>query len=111
MIQQVKAHFSDFISRIIITTSNDIQEYRVTVNGDPLTVTIELKIKNEINRHSIETQIKKMITDLLERNNVEVNSIAFRPYTPQAKYEKKRRIFFSPTTLSGSKGEVGKNSF
>ena len=99
---KLKYIFPDFISRIIITASNDIQEYRVTVNGDLLTIAIELKIKNEINRHSIETQIKKMITDLLERNDVEVNSITFCPYTPQAKHEKKRRIFFSSNHISNT---------
>lgn len=103
---ELKYIFPDFISRIIITSSDDIQEYRVIVDGNLLAITIELKIADENNRSTIETNIKKKLNDLLDRNNIEITSIVFCSYIPHAKHEKKRRILFS----SGHTSNISDNN-
>lgn len=83
--------FPDFISRAIIISSNDIQEYKV-IQWSSEAIEVELLIKQDTDAASLEQQVQSKLTTLFQRLGCIVPEITFSDYKPVKKGSKLRRI-------------------
>lgn len=89
--KEVTTLFPDFIRRWIMTSSDDIEEYRIIQHSHDM-LEIQLKIKQEKEKENIQKQIKETIISFLGRRDIIIPTIQFTLYKQNEKGVKLKRV-------------------